>query len=69
MLKIFSLLKVRFQFDNDDSTVVWIQCNSCNKTITCQFFETILIEFLQVFIKAVVFHHLSLSCSLETKEQ
>ena len=58
--RVFSLLKVQFQFYNDEVTDIFFQCNCCNKTVTCQFSETMLIEFLHVFIKAVVYHHVGL---------
>ena len=29
VLKVFYLFKVNYQFENDEVTVVWIQCNKC----------------------------------------
>ena len=67
MLKVFYLLKVQFQFDDDEVTDVCIQCNCCNKTVTYQFSETATIEILPAFTKAVVFHYVVLLCMTETK--
>ena len=69
MLKVFSLVKFQFKFYKDEVTEVFIQCNSCNKTTTCQFFETVLIEFYPGFIKSIVFYHAGLSWMIEIKDQ
>ena len=68
MLKVFSLFKVQFKFDTDEVTDICIQCNHCNKNVTCQFSETVTINILLVFIKSVVFHHVGLSWMVENKE-
>ena len=67
--KVFSLFKFRFKFDHKEVTDVSIQFNPYNKTVTYQFFETVTICILTVYIKAVVFHHVGLSWMIETKEQ
>ena len=69
MIKVFSIVKFQFQFKNDEVSEFCIQCNSCNKTVTCKFFEPVTIEIFPVFIKAVVFDHVGLSWIIETKEQ
>ena len=43
MIKVFYLFKVQWQFEKDDITGVWIQCNNWNKTVTCQWSETVTI--------------------------
>ena len=43
MVKVFSLFKSQLQLDSYEVTGVWIWCNRCNKTVNCQFFETMLI--------------------------
>ena len=69
MLKVFNFFKFQFQFDNYEVTGVWIQCNRCNKTSTCQFYLKMLIEFLLVFIKDVLFRHAGLSLTIENNYQ
>ena len=69
MLKVFYLLKVRFQFDNDEVIDVCIQCNRWNKVVTLQFSETVTIDIFTVFIKAVVFHHVGLLWMIEAKDK
>ena len=69
MLKVFSFFKVQFQFAKDEVTEVSIQCNRCNKTVTCKFSETVTIDIFLVFIKAAVFHHVGLSWMILTKEK
>ena len=36
ILKVFYLLKVKLQFENDEMTGLWIQCDHCNITVTCK---------------------------------
>ena len=60
-LKIFSFFKVQFQFDNYEVTEVCIQCNHCNKTSSFQLSETLKIDILPEFIKAVVYCRVGLS--------
>ena len=67
-LKVFSLFEVQFQFDNNVVTEVCIKCNSCNKIVTCQISETVMIDILPSFIKDAVFHHVGLPGMIETKE-
>ena len=69
MLKVCYLLKVQFQFYNDEVIDVYILRNFCNKTVTCEFYETVTIDILPVFINAVVFHHVGLWRMIEIKEQ
>ena len=57
------------QFAKDGVIEVSIHYNHCNKTVTCEFSETVTIEILTVFIKAVVFHHVGLSRMILTKEK
>ena len=59
---------VKYQFENDEVTGVWIKFTHCNKKVTFQFSETFTIYILPVFINAVVFHHLGLSWIIETKD-
>ena len=47
-------------------TEVCIQCNPCNKTVTCQLSKTVMIDILLVFIKCVLFSHVVLSLIIET---
>ena len=61
MIKVFYLFRVQHQFDNDEVTGVLIQCNICNKTVTCKFSKTVTIKILLVFTKYVVFHHVGYS--------
>ena len=69
MIKLFSFFKARFQFDNDELIDAWIQCNNCNKIVTCKISEPVTIDILPVFIKYVVFHNVDLLWMIETKEK
>ena len=60
-------IKVLFKFDNDEVTDVCIKFNRCNKTATCKCYETVTIDFLPVFIKAILFHHVGLLWMIKTK--
>ena len=68
MLRVVYLFQVQFKFDNDEITDVFIQCNHCKKIVTCQFYETLTIDILPVFIKTVVFCHVCLLFMIETKD-
>ena len=48
---------------------MWIHCTHCNIIVTCQLYETVMVQILPVFIKAFVLHHVGLSCMIETKEK
>ena len=69
IINVFYLFIVQFQFEKYEVTHVFIQRNRSNKTVTCQFYETVKIDILTVLIKAVVFHHVGLSWMIETKYQ
>ena len=68
-MKVFSLLIFQYQFDNDEVTGVWIMCTHCNKLVHFSLSETVTIDILPVFIKAIVFHHVGLSWMIETRYQ
>ena len=61
MLRVFYLFMVKYQFENDEVTGVWIKCIHCNKNVTFQFSKTLTIDILPVFIKATMFQHVGLS--------
>ena len=42
---------------------------SLGKKITCMFSKIVTVDILSVFIESVVFHHVGLSCLIETKDQ
>ena len=69
MLKLFSFFKARFQFDNDELIDAWIQCNNCNKIVTCKISEPVTIDILPVFVKVFALRCVGLSWMIETKEQ
>ena len=69
MTKVFYFFKVQFLFAKYEVTEFSIQCNGCNKTVTCGFSETVTIDILLVFIKAVVFRYVGLSWVIITKKQ
>ena len=69
MIRVFYFFKFQFQFDIDEVISVWIQCNRCNKIISCQYSKTVMIDILTGFIKYVVFHHVGLSRMIEIKGQ
>ena len=68
MFKVFYFFQVQFKFYNDEVTEIFIEFNSCNKTVTWECSETVAIEILPDFIKTVVFHHVGLLWMIETKE-
>ena len=45
-----------------------IQCNRWNKKVNCKCSETVTIDILPIFIKAVVFHHVGLSWMILPKK-
>ena len=55
IIKAFSLLKVLFQSDNDEVPGFWVQCNSCNKTFTCQFLKQCLYNSFHFFSDLLCF--------------
>ena len=67
MLKVFSFFKIKVQFDSDEFTDVFIQCNCSNKPVTQERSEAVMTDILPVFIKSVVFHNVGLSWMIETK--
>ena len=69
MLKVLSFFKFQFMFAKDKVIDIFIQCNCCNKTVTCKFSETVTIDILPVFIKAVLFNNYGLSWMILTKEK
>ena len=55
MLKVISFFGVQFQFDKNGVTYLCIKCNRFNKTVTCQFSETVTIYILPVLSKLLCF--------------
>ena len=60
---------VKYQFEDDYVTGVWIQCTNSKKLFPCPLYETVTIDTIPVFIKAIVFHHVSISWMTQTKEK
>ena len=69
MLKVFSFFKVQFQYSKDEATGVSIQCNYCNKKVTCKLSETVLMDILLLSIKYFVFCNVGLSWMILTKDK
>ena len=69
IIKVFYFFKAQFQFDKYEVTEVSIQCNFCNKTVSCKFSETVTIDIFPFFIIADLFHHVGLSWMILTKEK
>ena len=69
MIKVFSFLKVKFQFSKDEVREVSVKYNIFNKAVTCKFSENVTIDILPIFIKAAVFYHVDLSWRIKTKEK
>ena len=69
MLKVFSFFKIQILFAKNEVKEFSTQCNSWNKTVTCEFYETVTIDILTFFIKAIVFNHVGLSWIILTKDQ
>ena len=65
-----SIIKAFYFFEiQAEVTQFCIQCNCFKKKYNCQFSKTMTIDILPDFIKAVVFHHVTFSLMVETKEQ
>ena len=60
ILKVFSFFMVQYQYEYNEVTGVWIQCTNCKKLTPCPVYETVTIDIIPVFIKAVSFRQVGL---------
>ena len=72
MLKLFSLFKIKSQFDGDELSTFLIQCTCCNKFDNCHISDVKQDFFtkkgiLPVFIKDFVFRHIGISWMIVKK--
>ena len=60
---------VKYQYEDDEVIDVWIQFNHCKKHVPFTLSETVTMDNIPIFIKAVVFPIFGISWMIQTREK